>query len=200
MDKIKKTMFSTLAKSTFAVFADANGFSDKVVDDTYILLSSLDFDIIVSYDQRENEVSVDFDLSRYSIPKKHLEEMQFPVLLNINSVSKYLGISVSDFMDDRHLSLEERVRLKLLHLEAIWNRIGQNQSTKDVLSSMLMDDRIQFRKEVEQQHLKRTVAKAHSCFKAHEYEKTIDLLKGHREQLSEYDRKILEYSLKRIGL
>ena len=192
-------MFLEQVKSIFGDFASRYEFLVKIISDNYILFIANDFDIIVSYDNREDEIYIDFDLSRYFKIKEYSHELKFPVLLNIDNVCKHLEIPISDFIKDRSLSLEERVNLKFKQLIIVWNYLIQNKNYKDILSNILVEERIELKKYNELQNLKSIIAKAHDLFKTREYEKTIELLGPHIEKLGEHDKKILEYSLKKTG-
>jgi hypothetical protein len=192
-------MFISIVKSIFEVFAKTFEFLIQKVNDNCVLFIANDFDIIITYDDRENEIYIDFDLSKYINSKQYSQELQFPVLLNLNKICMYLEISLSDFLNDKNLNLEERVRLKFKQFEIVWNELMQHENYKDILWSILLKERIELKNSNELQNLKNIIAKAHNLFKKHEYEKTIELLRPHFDYLGEYDKKIFEYSLKKTG-
>lgn len=192
-------MFSELVELMFNDFANANGLLVKKETNNYVLLVDNDFDIVVSYDEREDEVFTGFDLSRYLERLRYPDDLQFPMFLSIGNVCEHWGIKVG-ISNDKNLSLEDRVLLKLKQLEIIWHTFVGRQNFKDILAELLLGERIKLKEATDLQKLNSLIGKAHDFFKLKDYKRTVELLTPHIDKLSEYDKKIFEYSLKKMSV
>ena len=193
-------MFSTQVIIIFGNFASKNDFLIKEINHTCVNLVATDFDIIVSYDDREDEIYIDFDLSKYFKIIEYPQELQFPIFLNIDNVSKHMEVSSSSFIDNKRLQLMERLKIKFEKFEIIWDNLILNEDYEDFLSSILIKERIEMRKISDLQNMKTNLEKARNLFKTNDYKRVIELLSPHKEKLSAYDLKILKYSLKKMDL
>lgn len=193
-------MFKEIVKLIFGEFVELYMFNFVTNEllSNQVILTSTDFDIIISYDEREDEIYIDFDLSRYMESKKYTEELQFPLYLNLDVICQSTNIRTADSCDYKKNSLEERIKVKFNLFQIIWIELVKQKNYKDVLSDMLILERIRLKELNLIQSLKAVLAKAHDFFKSHEYEKVVSLLTPHREILSEYDKKILIYSMKKV--
>lgn len=192
-------MFSKEVELIFGEFVKKNKLFVKVETNNYVLLIDNDFDIVVSYDNREDEVFTGFDLSRYLERKGGTSDLQFPMFLDIDSVCEYWAIPVG-FPSSKNLSLEEKISFKLKQLEIVWNSFIGRRNYKDSLIELLLRERIKLKEANDSQELHALIGNAHDSFKLRDYKKTVELLRPHLDKLSEYDKKIFEYSIKKVGL
>ena len=81
-------MFSEYIESIFKNFATKYKFLISIIQINYVLLIGKEFDIVISYDDREDELFICFDLSKYIKLKSYSNELQFPVLLDSEVVCK----------------------------------------------------------------------------------------------------------------
>ena len=192
-------MFLTLVKKIFGKFALSNTFLIKEVQENYSILYSKDFDIVVSYDDRDNEINVDFDLSRYHKVKENPHNIGIPVFLNIDPVLNYCKVQKDKFCDDKTKDLQTRLEIQFLKLEAIWNILKKQSEYKDILSEELLNLRKKYNKKNE--NIKKTspIEKAKKLFKEREFDKVVELLLPIKEELNNHDLKVLDLSIKRMN-
>jgi hypothetical protein len=192
-------MFSETIKIIFEKFSKLNNFSCKAKDENWIVLISKDFDILITYDPRESEISINFDLAKYFKQKKYPNELQFPLLLDLNILCSYLLISMKDFQDIATPSFQERIKVKYRQFIIAWNQLMDTPGYKDVLSEVLIEERKKLKAILELEKEKKILEKAHGLFKTKKYVQVVDLLDPLRDKLNEYYKKVLDYSLKMKG-
>ncbi|MFN5309306.1 MAG: hypothetical protein ACK5C0_07610 [Candidatus Kapaibacterium sp.] len=193
-------MFINTVKQIFSEFVELHGFTfiENEFTSNQVVLKSTDFNILISYDEREDEIYIDFDLSTYMKLDKNYEGLQFPLYLNFEVIHQHTDIFSLDMYSCKNYTLEERVKIKFNIFKSFWSEFEKEKNYKDILSSILFEERIRLKDLNYQKNLKKIIIKAHDFFKSHEYGKVISLLTPHREFLSEYDKKILDYSMKKI--
>lgn len=195
-------MFTKTVKSIFSKFVESYRFTflTNEIINNQVILNSIDFDIIISYDEREDEIYIDFDMSRYMKAKKYHSELQFPLYLNIDLICQKLNVLLSDCLDNKNRSLEERLKSKFNIFQIVWDELRKQNNYKGLLIDMLIEERVSLNELNLFQNLKDVISNAHDYFKSHEYEKVISLLTPHNGILNEYDKKILDYSIKKVRI
>jgi hypothetical protein len=83
---------------------------------------------------------------------------------------------------------------------AIWDKILRHKDYKDLLATLLINERVKMKQLKELDKMKKEIAIAHELFKSKNYKKTYELLVQYKGSLSEYDKKVLNYSYKQIML
>ncbi len=192
-------MFLTLVKNIFGKFALSNDFLIKEVQENYSILYSKDFDIVLSYDDRDNEINIDFDLSRYNKVKENPQNIGIPVFLNIDLVLNYYKIQKDKFSDDKTKGLQTRLEIQFLKLETIWSILNKQLEYKDILSEQLLSLRKQYNAINENQKKTITIEKASKFFKEKKFNKVVEMLLPIKEDLNNHDLKVLNLSIKKMN-
>lgn len=191
-------MFSEYIESIFKNFANKYKFLISTIQINYVVLIGKEFDIVTSYDDREDELFIGFDLSKYNKLKNYSNELQFPVLLDSEVVCKIYNTLIPILEIDKNLNFEEQISIKYKRFEVLWNELIKHENYSDVLLNTLIEQRIEFKNLKDREAFNLILIKAHNLFKNHEYENTVELLMPFKERLNEYYKKILDYSLNKI--
>jgi hypothetical protein len=187
-EKVKELFTQTLPKDTFQL---------KKINEWNSIFTSTDLDILITYDEREHEIYVNLDLSKYFKLKNYLNELQFPLYLNVDIVYNHL----KGFRNESTVStLAEGLKIKYSQFTLAWNELIRNPDYKEILADLLKEERKKLKAQIQLEQIQKLLDLAHISFKAKDYKKTIDLLNPIKDNLGKYDKEILNYSLKKEHL
>lgn len=192
-------MFSNIVLLAFKEFIETNklSFLKYSLNENYVILSTIYFDILVSYDEREDEIYIDFDIERSAENQTYAQKCQFPLYLSLEAICKHLFIQQFNFDNDKSITLQDRLKLKFDLIQTAWNELIKLGNYKEVLSDMLIKERNMLRNINESQQLKTIINRAKDYFKLKRFEEVVLLLNSYKEELNAPEQKILDYSIKK---
>ena len=191
------SMFSDYVKMIFDDSLKKDGFTFREINKDRTIFSSNDFDILITYDEREENIYIDFDLSRYFEKKKYPNKLQFPIYLNIDNIYTQLGYSLNDFSNTKGGNIDDRLKLKYRQFIFIWKEILSHEEYTEFLSTLLINERLRLKDINHLNEVRRNIDIAHKLFKSKNYDKVYQILVQYKEHLNEYDKKILDYAIRK---